>query len=268
MVGICYPGAFGGDVSHLNLHKTFCIPHGGGGPGVGPIGVVDKLKDFIPGFHENPNNNIGPVSGSNYGSASILPISWMYIKMMGSKGLKKATESAILNANYIAYRLGGHYKVLYKGQNGLVAHECIIDVRSFKDSANIEVEDIAKRLIDYGFHAPTMSWPVAGTLMIEPTESESKDEIDRFCDAMINIKREIQDIENGDLDITDNMLKNAPHTAEEVSKDEWDHSYTRSRAAYPLEVLKENKFWPPIGRVNNVYGDKNLVCSCPSMDEF
>ena len=268
MVGICYPGAFGGDVSHLNLHKTFCIPHGGGGPGVGPIGVVDKLKDFIPGFHENPNNNIGPVSGSNYGSASILPISWMYIKMMGSKGLKKATESAILNANYIAYRLEGHYKVLYKGQNGLVAHECIIDVRSFKDSANIEVEDIAKRLIDYGFHAPTMSWPVAGTLMIEPTESESKDEIDRFCDAMINIKKEIQDIENGDLDITDNMLKNAPHTAEEVSKDEWDHSYTRSRAAYPLEVLKENKFWPPVGRVNNVYGDKNLMCSCPSMDEF
>ena len=268
MVGICYPGAFGGDVSHLNLHKTFCIPHGGGGPGVGPIGVVDKLKDFIPGFHENPNNDVGPVSGSNYGSASILPISWMYIKMMGPKGLKKATESAILNANYIAYKLEDHYKVLYKGRNGLVAHECIIDVRSFKDSANIEVEDIAKRLIDYGFHAPTMSWPVAGTLMIEPTESESKDEIDRFCDAMINIKKEIQDIENGDLDITDNMLKNAPHTAEEVSKDEWDHSYTRSRAAYPLEVLKENKFWPPIGRVNNVYGDKNLMCSCPSMDEF
>mgnify|MGYP003320735813 FL=1 len=268
MVGICYPGAFGGDVSHLNLHKTFCIPHGGGGPGVGPIGVVDKLKDFIPGFHENPNNDVGPVSGSNYGSASILPISWMYIKMMGSKGLKKATEIAILNANYVAHRLGDHYKILYKGQNGLVAHECIVDVRPFKDSANIEVEDIAKRLIDYGFHAPTMSWPVAGTLMIEPTESESKDEIDRFCDAMINIKKEIQDIENGDLDITDNMLKNAPHTAEEVSKDEWDHSYTRSRAAYPLEILKEKKFWPPIGRVNNVYGDKNLMCSCPSMEEF
>ena len=268
MVGICYPGAFGGDVSHLNLHKTFCIPHGGGGPGIGPIGVVDKLKSFIPGFHGNPNNNVGPVSGSNYGSASILPISWMYIKMMGSKGLKKATEIAILNANYVAHRLGDHYKILYKGQNGLVAHECIVDVRPFKDSANIEVEDIAKRLIDYGFHAPTMSWPVAGTLMIEPTESESKDEIDRFCDAMINIKKEIQDIENGDLDITDNMLKNAPHTAEEVSKDEWDHSYTRSRAAYPLEILKEKKFWPPIGRVNNVYGDKNLMCSCPSMEEF
>ena len=188
--------------------------------------------------------------------------------MMGSKGLKKATEIAILNANYVAHRLEDHYKILYKGQNGLVAHECIVDVRPFKDSANIEVEDIAKRLIDYGFHAPTMSWPVAGTLMIEPTESESKDEIDRFCDAMINIKKEIQDIENGDLDITDNMLKNAPHTAEEVSKDEWDHSYSRSRAAYPLEILKEKKFWPPIGRVNNVYGDKNLMCSCPSMEEF
>ena len=268
MVGICYPGKFGGDVSHLNLHKTFCIPHGGGGPGVGPIGVVDKLQDFIPGHHEDINSGVGPVSGSNWGSASILPISWMYIKMMGAKGLRKATEIAILNANYIANRLKDHYPILYKGENNLVAHECIIDVRPYKDSASIEVEDIAKRLIDYGFHAPTMSWPVAGTLMIEPTESESKKEIDRFCDAMISIKKEIEDIEKGKLDINDNMLKNAPHTAEEVAKDDWDHSYSRSRAVYPLDSIRNNKFWPPVGRIDNVHGDRNLVCSCPSMDEF
>ena len=268
MVGICYPGKFGGDVSHLNLHKTFCIPHGGGGPGVGPIGVVDKLQDFIPGLHEDLNSRVGPVSGSNWGSASILPISWMYIKMMGAKGLRKATEIAILNANYIANRLKDHYPILYKGENNLVAHECIIDVRPYKDSASIEVEDIAKRLIDYGFHAPTMSWPVAGTLMIEPTESESKKEIDRFCDAMISIKKEIEDIEKGKLDINDNMLKHAPHTAEEVAKDDWDHSYSRSRAVYPLDSIRNNKFWPPVGRIDNVHGDRNLVCSCPSMDEF
>ena len=268
MVGICYPGEFGGDVSHLNLHKTFCIPHGGGGPGVGPIGVVEKLRDFVPGFHDNPDNSVGPVSGSDWGSASILPISWMYIKMMGSKGLRKATEIAILNANYIAHRLKDDYEVLYKGESGLVAHECILDVRPFKDSAQIEVEDIAKRLIDYGFHAPTMSWPVAGTLMIEPTESESRLEIDRFCDAMISIRKEIADIESGSLDAVDNMLKNAPHTAEEVSKDEWGHSYSRTRAAYPISTLKSNKFWPPVGRVDNTYGDRNLICSCPSMDDF
>ena len=268
MVGLCYPGKFGGDVSHLNLHKTFCIPHGGGGPGVGPIGVVDKLKDFIPGLHSRNDNVVGPVSGSNYGSASILPISWMYIKMMGSKGLRRASEVAILNANYIAHRLKDDYKILYKGENNLVAHECIVDVRPFKESAGIEVEDIAKRLIDYGFHAPTMSWPVAGTLMIEPTESESRSEIDRFCDAMVNIKKEILDIEKGTLDKTDNMLKNAPHTAEEVSKDEWNHQYSRSRAAYPIDTLKDNKFWPPVGRVDNVHGDRHLICSCPSMDEF
>ena len=268
MVGVCYPGEFGGDVSHLNLHKTFCIPHGGGGPGVGPIGVVDKLKDFVPGSHENQDNNVGPVSGSDWGSASILPISWMYIKMMGSKGLRRATEIAILNANYIAHKLKDDYKVLYKGDSGLVAHECIIDVRPFKDSAGIDVEDIAKRLIDYGFHAPTMSWPVAGTLMIEPTESESRSEIDRFCDAMISIKKEILDIENGDLDKIDNMLKNAPHTAEEVSKDEWSHAYNRSRAAYPIDEIKQNKFWPPVGRIDNTHGDRNLICSCPSMEDF
>ena len=268
MVGLCYPGKFGGDVSHLNLHKTFCIPHGGGGPGVGPIGVVDKLKRFVPGFHDNSTSDVGPVSGSDWGSASILPISWMYIKMMGARGLRKATEIAILNANYIAFRLKDDYQILYKGESGLVAHECILDVRPFKDSAEIEVEDIAKRLIDYGFHAPTMSWPVAGTLMIEPTESESRLEVDRFCDAMISIRSEIRDIEAGILDKNDNMLKNAPHTAEEVSGNEWTHSYSRVRAAYPVDSLKNNKFWPPVGRVDNTYGDRNLICSCPSMDDF
>jgi glycine dehydrogenase len=268
MVGLCYPGHFGGDVSHLNLHKTFCIPHGGGGPGVGPIGVVDKLKEFVPGFHNNSSRKVGPVSGSDWGSASILPISWMYIKMMGANGLRKATEIAILNANYIAFRLKDDYQILYKGESGLVAHECILDVRPFKDSAEVEVEDIAKRLIDYGFHAPTMSWPVAGTLMIEPTESESRAEIDRFCDAMISIRKEISDIESGALDKNDNMLKNAPHTAEEMASDEWAHSYSRIRAAYPVKSLKNNKFWPPVGRVDNTYGDRNLICSCPSMDDF
>ena len=268
MVGLCYPGKFGGDVSHLNLHKTFCIPHGGGGPGVGPIGVVDKLKEYVPGFHNNSSRKVGPVSGSDWGSASILPISWMYIKMMGANGLRKATEIAILNANYIAFRLKDDYQILYKGESGLVAHECILDVRPFKDSAEVEVEDIAKRLIDYGFHAPTMSWPVAGTLMIEPTESESRAELDRFCDAMISIRKEIYDIETGALDKNDNMLKNAPHTAEEMADDEWTHSYSRIRAAYPVKSLKNNKFWPPVGRVDNTYGDRNLICSCPSMDDF
>ena len=267
MVGLCYLGEFGGDVSHLNLHKTFCIPHGGGGPGVGPIGVADHLKDFLPGNHME-ESSVGPVSATEWGSASILPISWMYIKMMGASGLKKATESAILNANYIAHRLKGHYEVLYKGENGLVAHECIIDLRNLKESVDISVEDIAKRLIDYGFHAPTMSWPVAGTLMIEPTESESKAELDRFCEAMIGIRKEIKRIETGDLDKEDNMLKNAPHSAEHVSDDNWNHSYSRSEAAYPVESLRADKYWCPVSRVDNVYGDRNLVCSCPSMEEL
>lgn len=266
MVGICYPGEFGGDVSHLNLHKTFCIPHGGGGPGVGPIGVKEHLKDFLPGFHEK-DSIVGPVSASNWGSASILPISWMYIRMMGSDHLKKASEIAILNANYIAKRLQDYYKVLYKGSNGLVAHECILDVRDLKE-LDIEVEDIAKRLIDYGFHAPTMSWPVPGTLMIEPTESESKKEIDRFCEAMISIKEEIQRIKSGTLPKENNMLKNAPHTSLHISEDEWTHPYSRLEAAYPIEYLKKNKYWPPVGRVDNVYGDRNLTCSCPSMKDF
>ena len=267
MIGLCYPGEFGGDVSHLNLHKTFCIPHGGGGPGVGPIGVAEHLKDFLPGNHLE-DSPVGPVSATEWGSASILPISWMYIKMMGASGLKEASQAAILNANYIAHRLKNHFKVLYKGENDLVAHECIIDVRSFKESADIEVEDIAKRLIDYGFHAPTMSWPVAGTLMIEPTESESKAELDRFCEAMIEIRKEIKRVEVGDLDIQDNMLKNAPHSAEQVSADEWDHPYSRSKAAYPVDSLRNNKYWCPVSRVDNVYGDRNLLCNCPSMEEF
>ena len=267
MVGLCYPGEFGGDVSHLNLHKTFCIPHGGGGPGVGPIGVADHLKDFLPGNHVE-ESSVGPVSATEWGSASILPISWMYIKMMGASGLKKATESAILNANYIAHRLKGHYEVLCKGENSLVAHECIIDLRNLKESAGIDVEDIAKRLIDYGFHAPTMSWPVVGTLMIEPTESESKAELDRFCEAMIGIRKEIKRIETGDLDKEDNMLKNAPHSAEQVTDDNWEHSYSRSEAAYPVESLRADKYWCPVSRVDNAYGDRNLVCSCPSMEEL
>ena len=268
MVGICYPGSFGGDVSHLNLHKTFCIPHGGGGPGIGPIGVVEKLSEFIPSYHDEDEHPVGPVSGTDWGSASILPISWMYMKMMGSEGLTKATQLAILNTNYISNRLKDHYSILYKGENDLVAHECIIDVRPFKETAEIEVEDIAKRLIDYGFHAPTMSWPVAGTLMIEPTESESLREIDRFCDAMISIRNEIKGIENEKVSPKDNLLKNSPHSAKSLLQEEWVHPYTRSEAAFPAEGLHENKYWPPVGRVDNAYGDRNLVCSCPSMEDY
>ena len=267
MVGLCFPGSFGGDVSHLNLHKTFCIPHGGGGPGIGPIGVVEKLKGFVPSIH-NEKGNVGPVSGTDWGSASILPISWMYIKMMGNDGLIEATKNAILNTNYIAERLKDHYDILYKGQNGLVAHECIIDIRPLKDLAGIEVEDVAKRLIDYGFHAPTMSWPVAGTLMIEPTESESLKEIDRFCEAMICIRQEIEEIATGKVSNEDNLLKNAPHTAKKLITEVWDHEYSREKAAYPVEGMQQNKYWPPIGRVDNVYGDRNLVCSCPSMEDY
>ena len=267
MVGMCYPGKFGGDVSHLNLHKTFCIPHGGGGPGVGPIGVVEKLAPFLP---KDPltNDEAGyAISGTNYGSASILPISWMYIAMMGLDSLRKATQVAILSTNYIAKRLEGHYKILYTGKNNLVAHECIIDVRPFKDLCGIEAEDIAKRLIDYGFHAPTMSWPVAGTLMIEPTESESLDELNRFCDAMIGIREEIRAIEEGKLDKDDNPLKNAPHCVDELIED-WDHPYTKKEAFYPNNQTKHQKYWPPVGRVDNVYGDRNLVCTCPSIKDF
>lgn len=270
MVGVCSPGKFGGDVSHLNLHKTFAIPHGGGGPGVGPIGVVEHLKPFLPGFSvvENGPEHVGPVSAAPWGSAGVLPISWAYIAMMGREGLIKATQVAILNANYLAHRLKDYYPLLYTDPNGMVAHECIIDVRPIKEKTGVTVDDIAKRLIDYGFHAPTMSFPVPGTLMIEPTESESKYEIDRFCDAMIAIKTEIDQVESGELDKDDNPLKHAPHTVVSLSSNEWGHSYSRELAGYPVESLKHFKYWPPVGRVDNVYGDKNLVCSCPSISEY
>ncbi|MBH3445188.1 aminomethyl-transferring glycine dehydrogenase [Pseudomonas moraviensis] len=266
MVGLCAPGKFGGDVSHLNLHKTFCIPHGGGGPGVGPIGVKSHLTPFLPG-HGQMERKEGAVCAAPFGSASILPITWMYIRMMGGAGLKRASQLAILNANYISRRLEEHYPVLYTGSNGLVAHECILDLRPLKDSSGISVDDVAKRLIDFGFHAPTMSFPVAGTLMIEPTESESKEELDRFCDAMIRIREEIRAVENGTLDKEDNPLKNAPHTAAELVG-EWTHPYSREQAVYPVASLIEGKYWPPVGRVDNVFGDRNLVCACPSIESY
>ncbi|MET3715238.1 aminomethyl-transferring glycine dehydrogenase [Pseudomonas sp. PvP001] len=266
MVGLCAPGKFGGDVSHLNLHKTFCIPHGGGGPGVGPIGVKAHLAPFLPG-HAALERKEGAVCAAPFGSASILPITWMYIRMMGGDGLKRASQVAILNANYIARRLEQHYPILYAGSNGLVAHECILDVRPLKDSSGISVDDVAKRLIDFGFHAPTMSFPVAGTLMIEPTESESMEELDRFCNAMVQIREEIRAVEEGRLDRDDNPLKNAPHTAAELVG-EWTHAYSREQAVYPLPTLLENKYWPPVGRVDNVFGDRNLVCACPSIEAY
>lgn len=272
MVGVAAPGHFGGDVSHLNLHKTFAIPHGGGGPGVGPIGVGKHLAPFLPGYAvvnaENEPKHVGAVSAAPWGSAGVLPISWSYIAMMGRDGLVKATATAILNANYIAQRLAPHYPILYSDDNGLVAHECIIDLRPIKEESGISVDDIAKRLIDYGFHAPTMSFPVAGTLMIEPTESESKVELDRFCDAMLAIKDEINDVMNGALDENDNPLKNAPHTADTVMASEWPHSYSRELAAYPVESLRDVKYWCPVGRVDNVYGDRNLVCACPPLSDY
>ena len=267
MVGMCYPGKFGGDVSHLNLHKTFCIPHGGGGPGVGPIGVVKELQPFLPEDPLKLTTKGYSISGSNFGSASILPISWMYIVMMGQESLRKATQVAILSTNYIANRLKDDFKVLYTGKNNLVAHECIIDVRPFKESCGIEAEDIAKRLIDYGFHAPTMSWPVAGTLMIEPTESESLDELNRFCEAMISIRNEIREIENGNCSQDTNLLKNAPHCVDSLIE-EWEYPYSKEQAFYPNSQTKRQKYWPPVGRVDNVYGDRNLICTCPSIKEF
>ena len=268
MVGVCQPGKFGGDVSHLNLHKTFCIPHGGGGPGVGPIGVGEHLAPFLPKEVEGGERRGAQVSAAPFGSASILPITWMYIRMMGRVGLKQATEVAILNANYMASRLQEHYQVLYTGANGRVAHECILDVRPIKDNVGISVDDIAKRLIDYGFHAPTMSFPVSGTLMIEPTESESKAELDRFCDAMIAIKHEVNQVANGEFQLDDNPLVSAPHTAAIVTADEWTRAYSRSQAAYPVDSLRDSKYWPPVGRLDNVFGDRNLICSCPSMSDY
>ncbi|MEM1297049.1 MAG: aminomethyl-transferring glycine dehydrogenase, partial [Verrucomicrobiota bacterium] len=267
-VGICSPAELGADVCHLNLHKTFCIPHGGGGPGVRPIGVVKHLAPFLPGHPEFLDRSEGAVSAAPFGSASILTISWMYIAMMGAKGLTLATKQAILHGNYIAHRLQDHYPVLYRGQNGLVAHECILDLRPFKARAGVEVEDVAKRLMDYGFHAPTMSWPVPGTLMIEPTESESRKEIDRFCDAMIAIHGEIRAIETGNADSEDNPLKHAPHTADVLLSDSWERGYSREVAAFPADWLRESKYWPPVSRIDNVYGDRNLVCTCPSVDEL
>ena len=271
MVGLSRPGDIGADVCHLNLHKTFCIPHGGGGPGMGPIGVAAHLASFLPGHPVVPQegrSSLGAVSAAPWGSASILPISWVYIHMMGGSGLTEATKVAILNANYIAHRLEEHFPVLYRGRNGRVAHECILDPRAVKGASGVEVEDIAKRLIDFGFHAPTVSFPVAGTLMIEPTESESKAELDRFCDALIAIRGEIRDIETGVLDKQDNPLKNAPHTAEVVVSDSWDHAYSREQAAFPAPWTRDRKFWPAVSRVDNAFGDRNLVCACPPVEEY
>jgi glycine dehydrogenase len=272
-VGLTRPGEIGADVCHLNLHKTFCIPHGGGGPGVGPIGVAAHLVPFLPGHPVikpagTSAKAIGPISAAPYGSASILPISWVYISLMGAEGLRKATQVAILSANYMAKRLEGHYDVLFTNANGRCAHEFIIDCRPFDKAAEVKIDDIAKRLMDFGFHAPTMSWPVPGTLMIEPTESESKEELDRFCEAMIQIRAEIRAIEQGSLDRKDNPLKNAPHTAEAVSSDEWKHPYPRQQGAYPLPWVRNRKFWPSVGRVDNPYGDRNLVCSCEPLSAY
>ena len=285
LVGLAGPGHFGADVSHLNLHKTFCIPHGGGGPGVGPVACKSHLAKFLPGHRYMPRNDpthapfaparedssdahLGAVAAAPYGSASILPISWMYITMMGASGLRAATQSAILSANYIARRLAPHYPVLYAGPGGLVAHECILDLRPLKQASGIEAEDVAKRLIDYGFHAPTMSFPVAGTLMVEPTESESKAELDRFIDAMIGIRDEIRSIESGASDREDNPLKHAPHTAAAVSSDEWPHRYSRRAAAWPVATLRAAKYWSPVARVDNVYGDRNVFCTCIPPEEY
>jgi glycine dehydrogenase len=267
LVGVAKPGKWGSDVSHLNLHKTFCIPHGGGGPGVGPCAVKSHLAPFLP-RKLGEDSPVGMVSAASFGSASILPISWMYITLMGNEGLRRATQVALLNANYIAKRLADHYETLYTGRNGLVAHECILDLRPLKDSTGISAEDVAKRLIDFGFHAPTLSFPVAGTLMVEPTESESMHELDRFIDAMIQIRDEIRAVEDGRLDREDNPLKHAPHTATQVSATEWNHAYPRELAAFPLPSLKFQKYWSPVARVDNIYGDKNVFCSCVPINDF
>ena len=270
MVGLIKPGEIGVDVCHLNLHKTFAIPHGGGGPGMGPICVSKKLSPFLPKklFENNNDYRIGPIASSNYSSASILTIPWSYIAMLGGIGLSKATKIAILNANYLAKKLSNYYKILYTAKNGFIAHEFIIDLRPFRQSANISEEDIAKRLIDYGFHAPTMSWPVVGTMMIEPTESEDLNELNRFADSMISIRKEIQEIEDGKYDQNNNLLKNAPHTATKLLEDDWDFPYSRKRAAFPLENSTENKFWPSCSRVDNAFGDRNLVCTCLPIEMY
>ena len=270
LVGLARPGRFGADVSHLNLHKTFCIPHGGGGPGVGPVGVREHLAPFLPNHPltgDGPSSGVGPVSAAPFGSASILPISWTYIRLMGAEGLRKATQVAILGANYVAARLADAYPILYTGAHGLVAHECILDVRPLTKASGVTVDDIAKRLIDYGFHAPTMSFPVAGTLMVEPTESEDLGELDRFCDAMIAIRAEIAEVERGEVAVADSVLRHAPHTSATLAVD-WEHPYTRGSAAFPAGVTSADKYWPPVGRIDGAYGDRHLVCSCPSPEAF
>jgi glycine dehydrogenase len=268
MVGLAAPGELGADVSHLNLHKTFCIPHGGGGPGVGPIAVKTHLAPFLPGHLDAPDAAVGPISGAPLGNASVLPISYAYIALMGAAGLTRASAVAILAANYVSRRLEADFPILYAAANGTVAHECIVDLRPLKASVGVSVVDIAKRLIDYGFHAPTVSFPVAGTMMIEPTESESKAEIDRFCDAMISIRQEIRSIEDGSLDRKDNPLLNAPHTAEAIARDDWPHAYSRELAVYPHGHGVRAKYWPPISRVDELAGDRNLVCTCPPTADY
>ena len=271
LVGLAQPGKFGADVSHLNLHKTFCIPHGGGGPGVGPVGVRAHLAPYLPNHplaaEAGPDTGVGPVAGAPYGSAGILPISWAYVRLMGGAGLTRATEIAVLNANYVAARLRDHFPVLYSGHEGIVAHECILDVREITRQTGVTVDDVAKRLVDYGFHAPTMSFPVAGTLMVEPTESEDKGEIDRFCDAMIAIRGEIDAIRRGDVAVADSLLRHAPHTALSIAG-EWDHPYDRIAAAFPVGVSAADKYWPPVRRVDGAYGDRHLVCACPPPEAF
>jgi glycine dehydrogenase len=269
-VGLCRPAEFGADVCHLNLHKTFAIPHGGGGPGMGPIAVTSSLAPFLPGdpTTEPSGEAIGPVAGARYGSASILLISWAYIAMMGGEGLTQASRIAVLNANYVAARLGQYFDVLYRGPGGRVAHEFILDLRPYRVRAGVTEVDVAKRLMDYGFHAPTMSWPVAGTMMIEPTESESKAELDRLCEALISIRSEMEAIELGEADAYQNVLKNAPHTAAFVLSDSWSEPYGREQAAFPTEWTREHKFWPSVRRVDDAFGDRNLVCACPPMAEY
>jgi glycine dehydrogenase len=264
-VGLSRPGDIGADVSHLNLHKTFCIPHGGGGPGMGPIGVKAHLAPFLPG-HPETGGTQGPVSGAPYGSASILPISYAYVRLMGGEGITRATKVAILNANYIAKRLDGAFPVLFKGKSGRVAHECILDTRPFAE-AGVSVDDIAKRLMDCGFHAPTMSWPVAGTLMVEPTESETQAEIDRFCDAMLAIRAEIAEVEAGWMPIEASPLRHAPHTMEDLIQD-WDRAYSREQGCFPPGAFRVDKYWPPVNRVDNVHGDRNLICTCPPLESY
>jgi glycine dehydrogenase len=272
LVGLARPGKLGADVSHLNLHKTFCIPHGGGGPGVGPIGVRAHLAPYLPNHplqaDAGPASGVGPISGAAWGSAGILPIPWAYVRMMGPDGLRRATEVAVLNANYVATRLGPHFPVLYRGPHGLVAHECILDLRPITAATGVTAEDVAKRLIDFGFHAPTMSFPVAGTLMVEPTESESRVELDRFCDAMIAIRQEIVAVERGEWTAQDSPLRHAPHPAEDVTGDEWTRAYTRAVGANPGGGALGDKYFPPVSRIDQAFGDRNLVCACPPIEAY